>query len=60
MDYYFILSWYKARYFKTMLREAKHLNNVKKLKIAERELSPLIPSYEVSVPDIQCNYYLFS
>ena len=37
----------QARYFKNMLKEANHLNAVKRLRIAETDLAPLTPSYEV-------------
>ena len=37
----------QARYFKNMLKEANHLNAVKRLRVAEADLAPLTPSYEV-------------
>jgi ATP-dependent RNA helicase DDX51/DBP6 len=37
----------QARYFKTVLREADHLEKVKRLRVSEKDLAPLTPYYEV-------------
>jgi ATP-dependent RNA helicase DDX51/DBP6 len=37
----------QARYFKQMLKEAGHLEKVKRLRISDEELAPLAPQYEV-------------
>ncbi|KAG6895381.1 hypothetical protein C0992_001568 [Termitomyces sp. T32_za158] len=37
----------QARYFKGILREADHLDRVKRLRVGEKDLAPLIPAYEV-------------
>jgi ATP-dependent RNA helicase DDX51/DBP6 len=37
----------QARYFKQMLREAGHLEQVKRLRISDDDLAPLTPHYEV-------------
>ncbi|KAG5640017.1 hypothetical protein DXG03_001769, partial [Asterophora parasitica] len=36
----------EARYFKGILREADHLEKVKRLRVREKELAPLLPDYE--------------
>ena len=38
---------FKARYFKDMLRQADHLTRVKRLRVGEKELAPLMHHYEV-------------
>ena len=37
----------QARYFKTMLREADHLDRVRRLRVQEADVAPLKPAYEV-------------
>jgi ATP-dependent RNA helicase DDX51/DBP6 len=37
----------QARYFKQMLKEAGHLEKVKRLRISDEDLAPLTPPYEV-------------
>ena len=39
----------QARYFKTMLKEADHLEKVKRLRVADADIEPLKPAYEVSI-----------
>ncbi|KAK0469813.1 DEAD-domain-containing protein [Desarmillaria tabescens] len=36
----------EARYFKTMLKDADHLDKVKRLRVSDKNLSPLLPHYE--------------
>jgi len=38
---------YQARFFKQMLKEADHLEKVKRLRVGEKELAPLLSHYEV-------------
>jgi len=38
---------YQARYFKNMLREANHFEQVKQLRIGEKDVAALVPAYEV-------------
>ncbi|PFH53179.1 hypothetical protein AMATHDRAFT_138341 [Amanita thiersii Skay4041] len=37
----------EARYFKQMLRESDHLDKVKRLKVTEKDIAPLVSHYEV-------------
>jgi len=37
----------QARYFKQMLKEADHLDEVKRLRLSEKDLAPLVLHYEV-------------
>ncbi|TFK75089.1 DEAD-domain-containing protein [Pluteus cervinus] len=39
----------EARYFKNMLKEAAHLENVKRLRVGEKELNSLLPHYQVKI-----------
>ncbi|GJE98772.1 C-terminal helicase domain-containing protein [Phanerochaete sordida] len=43
----------EARFFKNMLKEANHLNAVKRLRVAETDLAPLTPSYENALAKLQ-------
>jgi ATP-dependent RNA helicase DDX51/DBP6 len=38
----------EARHFKDMLKQADHAKRVKRVRLGEKELDPLMPSYEVS------------
>jgi hypothetical protein len=38
---------FQARYFKTMLKQAEHLEKVKRMKVGEKDLAPLAVYYEV-------------
>lgn len=40
----------QARYFKSMLKEANHLDQVAKLKVKGSDVEPLIPFYDVRLP----------
>ena len=42
----------QARYFKQMLKEAGHLEKVKRLRISDEDLAPLTPHYEVRILNI--------
>ena len=44
----------QARYFKTMLKEADHLEKVKRLRVADVDIEPLKPAYEVSIHAFLC------
>jgi hypothetical protein len=41
------LTIFQARYFKSMLKEADHLDKVKRQRVSEKDLAPLLPHYEV-------------
>ncbi|KAF9468213.1 P-loop containing nucleoside triphosphate hydrolase protein [Collybia nuda] len=43
----------EARYFKNVLREADHLDKVKKVKIHEKDLAPLTPFYETALGQLK-------
>jgi ATP-dependent RNA helicase DDX51/DBP6 len=36
----------QARYFKGILRDADHLDKVKRIRVGEKDLAPLLPDYE--------------
>lgn len=38
---------FQARYFKTMLKQAEHLEKVRRMKVGEKDLAPLAVYYEV-------------
>ncbi|KAI0768064.1 DEAD-domain-containing protein [Trametes elegans] len=46
----------EARYFKTMLKEADHLEKVKRLRVSEVDVAPLKPAYEVSLARLKDAY----
>ncbi|KIP05012.1 hypothetical protein PHLGIDRAFT_31066 [Phlebiopsis gigantea 11061_1 CR5-6] len=46
----------EARYFKSMLKEANHLNAVKRLRVSELDLAPLISSYESALTKLKEAY----
>ncbi|GJE96608.1 DEAD/DEAH box helicase [Phanerochaete sordida] len=46
----------EARFFKNMLKEANHLNAVKRLRVAETDLAPLTPSYENALAKLKEAY----
>ncbi|KAI0360139.1 DEAD-domain-containing protein [Trametes cingulata] len=39
----------EARYFKTMLKEADHLEKVKRLRVSDADVAPLKPAYETAL-----------
>ncbi|KAI9061028.1 DEAD-domain-containing protein [Trametes sanguinea] len=39
----------EARYFKTMLKEADHLEKVKRLRVSDADVAPLKPAYEAAL-----------
>ncbi|KAL7279029.1 hypothetical protein ACG7TL_006862 [Trametes sanguinea] len=39
----------EARYFKTMLKEADHLDKVKRLRVSDSDVAPLKPAYEAAL-----------
>ncbi|KAG6918650.1 hypothetical protein DXG01_012769 [Tephrocybe rancida] len=43
----------EARYFKGILREADHLDKVKRLRVGEKELAPLLPGYEAALGQLK-------
>ncbi|KAI9000568.1 DEAD-domain-containing protein [Trametes punicea] len=46
----------EARYFKTMLKEADHLDKVKRLRVSDADVAPLRPAYEVCGPAFHRGY----
>ncbi|CAA7267090.1 unnamed protein product [Cyclocybe aegerita] len=46
----------EARYFKQMLKEADHLDQVKRLRISEKDLAPLTGHYEVALNKLKQVY----
>ncbi|KAG6837240.1 hypothetical protein H0H93_012634 [Arthromyces matolae] len=46
----------EARYFKGLLKEADHLDRVKRLRVAEKDLAPLLPAYEVALGELKQVY----
>ncbi|KAH0585414.1 hypothetical protein H2248_008654 [Termitomyces sp. 'cryptogamus'] len=46
----------EARYFKGILREADHLGRVKRLRVGEKDLAPLMPSYEIALAELKQAY----
>ncbi|KAG5642710.1 hypothetical protein DXG03_002286 [Asterophora parasitica] len=46
----------EARYFKGILREADHLEKVKRLRVGEKELAPLLPDYETALGQLKQAY----
>ncbi|EMD34147.1 hypothetical protein CERSUDRAFT_125827 [Gelatoporia subvermispora B] len=43
----------EARYFKSMLKEADHLDKVKRLRVSEKETTPLRPAYENALTQLK-------
>jgi len=39
----------QARYFKGILRDADHLDRVKRIRVGRKDLAPLLPAYEVRI-----------
>ncbi|KAJ4478534.1 P-loop containing nucleoside triphosphate hydrolase protein [Lentinula lateritia] len=46
----------EARHFKLMMKDAHHLSEVKRLRIGEKELAPLIPHYETALSHLKDLY----
>ncbi|KAH9945257.1 DEAD-domain-containing protein [Epithele typhae] len=46
----------EARYFKSMLREADHLDKVKRLRVSDAEVEPLKPAYETALMNLKEAY----
>ncbi|RDB26213.1 ATP-dependent RNA helicase dbp6 [Hypsizygus marmoreus] len=46
----------EARYFKGILRDADHLEKVKRIRVGEKELSPLVPFYETALGQLKEAY----
>ncbi|KAG5652764.1 hypothetical protein H0H81_003702 [Sphagnurus paluster] len=46
----------EARYFKGILRDADHLGKVKRLRVGEKELAPLMPDYETALSQLKQAY----
>ncbi|KAG6877780.1 hypothetical protein C0993_003981 [Termitomyces sp. T159_Od127] len=46
----------EARYFKGILREADHIDRVKRLRVGEKDLAPLIPAYEIALEQLKKAY----
>ncbi|KDQ57207.1 hypothetical protein JAAARDRAFT_178816 [Jaapia argillacea MUCL 33604] len=46
----------EARYFKSMLKVADHLEKVKRLRVSEKDLAPLLPSYELALRQLKEAY----
>lgn len=44
----------QARHFKSMLREADHLDKVKRVRVSDKDLASLRPAYDVRVPCFIC------
>lgn len=49
-------SYSQARYFKQMLKEASHLDRVKRLRIHEKDVAPLNSHYEVALGKLRDMY----
>jgi len=45
----------QARYFKTMLRTADHLEKVKRMRVHDKDIAPLLPYYEVRMSTFTVN-----
>jgi len=43
----------EARYFKGILRAADHLDKVKRIRVGEKELAPLLPDYEMALGQLK-------
>jgi ATP-dependent RNA helicase DDX51/DBP6 len=53
----------QARYFKNLLRDADHLAKVKRLRVSEKDVEPLMSDYQVRLLNIvlclpQCSYLI--
>ncbi|KAE9403675.1 P-loop containing nucleoside triphosphate hydrolase protein [Gymnopus androsaceus JB14] len=46
----------EARHFKIMMKDAKHLSDVKRLRIGEQEFAPLVPHYETALSKLKAMY----
>ncbi|KAF9448312.1 DEAD-domain-containing protein [Macrolepiota fuliginosa MF-IS2] len=46
----------EARYFKHMLKEADHLDHIKRLRVSDKDLSALTPGYEVALKQLKDVY----
>ncbi|KAF8640308.1 hypothetical protein AX16_010203 [Volvariella volvacea WC 439] len=46
----------EARYFKNMLKEAEHIENVKRMRIGEKDVSPLTGFYQTALDDLKDAY----
>ncbi|PCH42274.1 DEAD-domain-containing protein [Wolfiporia cocos MD-104 SS10] len=46
----------EARYFKTMLKEAGHLERVKRLRVSEKDVAPLQKAYESALSKLKETY----
>ncbi|KAJ7841322.1 DEAD-domain-containing protein [Mycena olivaceomarginata] len=46
----------EARYFKTMLKQAEHLEKVKRMKVGEKDLAPLAVYYEGALTQLKESY----
>ncbi|KAH7873423.1 P-loop containing nucleoside triphosphate hydrolase protein [Lentinula edodes] len=46
----------EARHFKLMMKDAHHLSEVKRLRIGEKQLAPLIPHYETALSHLKDLY----
>ncbi|PSR72967.1 hypothetical protein PHLCEN_2v11204 [Hermanssonia centrifuga] len=46
----------EARYFKGMMKDADHLGAVKRMRISEKDLAPLMPSYEGALDKLKDVY----
>ncbi|KAI0787926.1 P-loop containing nucleoside triphosphate hydrolase protein [Fomes fomentarius] len=43
----------EARYFKTVLKAADHMDKVKRLRVAEADVAPLTPAYEAALASLK-------
>ncbi|KAI0087292.1 P-loop containing nucleoside triphosphate hydrolase protein [Irpex rosettiformis] len=46
----------EARHFKSMMREAGHLDTIKRMRVHEKDLSPLTPHYETALESLKHVY----
>ncbi|KAF9484381.1 P-loop containing nucleoside triphosphate hydrolase protein [Pholiota conissans] len=46
----------EARYFKQMLKGADHFERVKRIRLSEKDLAPLLPHYEVALNQLKDAY----
>ncbi|KAF9565389.1 DEAD-domain-containing protein [Agrocybe pediades] len=48
-DAWTLVEQQEARYFKQMLKDSEHLERVKRLRVSEKDLAPLLPLYETAL-----------
>ncbi|KAF5366978.1 hypothetical protein D9758_003963 [Tetrapyrgos nigripes] len=43
----------EARHFKNMMKEAEHLDSMKRLRVSEQDLAPLVPHYDTALTKLK-------